>query len=149
MCILCLLVVVILCVNVMVINVLELRTKLNLVRQSLLTGLENIWNWNILLKMAFCYWWLLVIILSIVGRLFFFQFFKLVPTELKEYSGLYSVLKNKYTYWQEMKNAKCIQKNYFSKCLSLYWSFFIAIIASVISSSQIACDIMCVQHVIH
>ena len=40
-----------------------------------------------------------------------------------------------------------IQKTTFSKCFSFFLIFFIVTIISVISSIQIACDIMCVQHV--
>ena len=49
-----------------------------------------------------------------------------------------------------MKNyATFILKNYFSKMISFLLTFFIDIITPVISSTQIACDVMCVQHVIH
>ena len=34
------------------------------------------------------------------------------------------------------------------KCLKFLSSFFIAIITPIISSTQIACDVMCVKHVI-
>ena len=48
-----------------------------------------------------------------------------------------------------MKNyVKVIKKSIFSKCLFLL-AFSIDIITPVISSTQIACDVMCVQYVIH
>ena len=55
----------------------------------------------------------------------------------------------KYTYWQEMKNyAKLIKKTFF-KMLKFLLTFFIDTITPVIPSTQIACDVTCVQHVIH
>ena len=45
--------------------------------------------------------------------------------------------------------AKFIKKNYFFKMFKFLLTFFIDIITPVISSTQIACDVMCVQHVIH
>ena len=39
-------------------------------------------------------------------------------------------------------------KTYFLKMLKFLLTFFIDIITPVISSTQIACDVMCVQHVI-
>ena len=48
-----------------------------------------------------------------------------------------------------MKNyVKFILKNYFFKMFNFLLIFFIDIITPVISSTQIACDVMCVQHVI-
>ena len=48
-----------------------------------------------------------------------------------------------------MKNyAKFILKNYFFKMFKFLLTFF-NIITPVISSTHIACDVMCVQHVIH
>ena len=40
-------------------------------------------------------------------------------------------------------------KNYFFKMFKFLLTFCIDIIISVISSTQIACDVICVQHVIH
>ena len=45
-----------------------------------------------------------------------------------------------------MKNAKFIKKLLFQKSLL---TFFINIITPVVLSTQIACDAICVQHVIH
>ena len=48
-----------------------------------------------------------------------------------------------------MKNyANFIKKSIFSKCFKFLLTFFIDIIAPVISSSQISCDVMFVQNVI-
>ena len=47
-----------------------------------------------------------------------------------------------------MKNyVKFILKTYIFKMLSFLLIFFIDTIMSVISSTQIACDVMCVQYV--
>ena len=43
-----------------------------------------------------------------------------------------------------MKNL--FQKSNFSKCFNFFYSF-IDIITPVIPSTQIACDVMCVEHV--
>ena len=49
-----------------------------------------------------------------------------------------------------MKNyAKFIKNKYFFKMFKFLLAFSIDIITPVISSTQIACDVMCVQHVIH
>ena len=45
--------------------------------------------------------------------------------------------------------AKFILKNYIFKMFKFLFAFFIDIITPVISSTQIAFDVMCVQHVIH
>ena len=53
------------------------------------------------------------------------------------------------TQWQEIKNyVKFILKNYFSKMFQLLLIFLKYIIASIISSTHITCDFMCVQYVI-
>ena len=41
------------------------------------------------------------------------------------------------------------KKNYFCKMFKFLLAFFIDIITPVISSTQTACDAMCLQHVIH
>ena len=41
------------------------------------------------------------------------------------------------------------KKNYFFKMFKFLLAFVIYIITSVISSTQIACHVLCVQHVIH
>ena len=47
-----------------------------------------------------------------------------------------------------MKNyVKFILKTYFLKMFSFFLIFFIDTIMSVISSTQITCDVMCVQYV--
>ena len=48
----------------------------------------------------------------------------------------------------EWKIMQVLLKNYFLKMLKFLLTFFIDIITPVISSTQIACDVMCVQHVI-
>ena len=49
-----------------------------------------------------------------------------------------------------MKNyANFIKKSIFSKCFKFLLTFFIDIIAPVISSTQIAYDVMCLQNVVH
>ena len=47
-----------------------------------------------------------------------------------------------------MKNYAKFKKNYFFKMFKFLLTFFIDLITPVISSTQIACDVMCVQHVI-
>ena len=47
------------------------------------------------------------------------------------------------------KLCKVYLKNYFFKMFKFLLTFFIDIITLVILSTQIACDVMCVQHVIH
>ena len=47
------------------------------------------------------------------------------------------------------KYTKFIKNNYFLKMFKFLLIFFIDIITPVISSTQTACDVMCVQHVIH
>ena len=48
-----------------------------------------------------------------------------------------------------MKNyAKFIKKNFFFKMFKFLVTFSIDITTPDISSTQIACDVMCVQHVI-
>ena len=47
------------------------------------------------------------------------------------------------------KYAKFILKNYFLKMFKFLLTFFIDIITPVLLSTQIACGVMCVQHVIH
>ena len=42
-----------------------------------------------------------------------------------------------------------LEKNYFFKIFKFLLIFFIAIITHVIPSTQISCDVMCVQHVVH
>ena len=49
--------------------------------------------------------------------------------------------------WKITQNL--LKKNYFFKMFKFLSTFFIDIISPVISSTQIACDVMCVQHVIH
>ena len=48
--------------------------------------------------------------------------------------------------WKIMQN---LLKNYFFKMFKFLLTFCIDIIISVVSSTQIACDVICVQHVIH
>ena len=49
-----------------------------------------------------------------------------------------------------MKNqAKFIEKKLFFQNILVFIDLFIGIITPVISSTQVACDAMCVQHVIH
>ena len=48
--------------------------------------------------------------------------------------------------WKIMQN---LLKNYFFKMFKFLLTFFIDIITPVVLSTQIACDVMCVQHVIH
>ena len=49
-----------------------------------------------------------------------------------------------------MKNyGKAVKKNYLFKMVKFLLTFFIDIITPVISSAQVTCDVMCVQHVIH
>ena len=50
---------------------------------------------------------------------------------------------------RKWKYAKFIKKNYFFKMFKFSLTFFIDIITRVILSTQIACGVMCVQHVIH
>ena len=45
--------------------------------------------------------------------------------------------------------CKIYLKNYFSEMFKILLIFFTDTITSVISSIQIACDVMCVQYVIH
>ena len=45
--------------------------------------------------------------------------------------------------------AKFVKKKYFFKMIKFLLTFSIDIIIPVISFTQIACDVMCVQHVIH
>ena len=73
-----------------------------------------------------------------------------VVVSLKHLKTLANILYwYKYTYSPEMKSyAKSTNKAFFSKYLSFYW-FLTNVITPVISSTQIACDVMCVQHVIH
>ena len=48
-----------------------------------------------------------------------------------------------------MKNyVKFLLKNYFFKVFKFLLIFFIDIIPPVILSTQVACDVMCVKHVI-
>ena len=42
-----------------------------------------------------------------------------------------------------------LDKKFFFKMLKFLFTFLIDIITPVILSTQIACDVMCVQHVIH
>ena len=49
-----------------------------------------------------------------------------------------------------MKNyAKSILKNYFFKMFKFLSTFFKDIIAPIVLSTQIACEVMWAQHVIH
>ena len=49
-----------------------------------------------------------------------------------------------------MKNyANLIKKNYFLKMFKFLLTWSIDIITPVISSTQIACDVICAQQVIH
>ena len=49
-----------------------------------------------------------------------------------------------------MKNyTKFIKKLFFQNVFKFLLTYFIDIIIPVISSTQIVCDVMCVQHVIH
>ena len=45
--------------------------------------------------------------------------------------------------------AKFISKDFFLEMFKFLLTFFIDIITPVISSTQTACDVMCVQYVIH
>ena len=47
------------------------------------------------------------------------------------------------------KLCKVYLKNYFFKMFKFLLTFFMDIITSVVSSTQIGCDVMCVQRVIH
>ena len=47
------------------------------------------------------------------------------------------------------KLSKIYLKNYFFKMFKFLLTFFMDIITSVVSSTQIGCDVMCVQRVIH
>ena len=83
--------------------------------------------------------------LFLLKRILFVNFAKF----LKEYSGQYSILIWIYTLTGNEKWYKIYEKIIFSKCFKFLWTYFIDIITPVISSTQIACDVMCVQHIIH
>ena len=55
----------------------------------------------------------------------------------------------KYTHWQEMKIMQNLKTYFFFKIIKFLLTFFQDIIIPVSLSTQIACDVMCVQHVIH
>ena len=48
-----------------------------------------------------------------------------------------------------MKNYTKFIKKLFSKCFKFLLTYFIDIITPVISSNQIECDVVCVEHVIY
>ena len=67
---------------------------------------------------------------------------------LKEYSSQYSIMMKIQILTGNEKLCKVYLKNYFFKMFKFLLTFFIDIITTVISFTHIACDVMCVQHII-